>query len=319
MKNMIIYKVTNLINQKIYIGLTTKSLQERWQQHINSAKTKQDNFYFHKALRKYGVENFQIEEIDTANSIEELKQKEIYYISLYHSCIYDSNYCNGYNMTFGGDLNFHLKGENSPCSKNSDEQRWKVILLLKNTSLTFLEIAQICQLQGNAVEKTVDMINRGENFHQNDIDYPIRKNAKSISKIGKNNPVANNKIAEQIVDMLINTNLSQTKIAQILGVHYNTVNDINCCKRWTELHCYHRNIREECGKGSYSLEQKNRVLQIIHMLEQNKTNKEIIQQTKTSANYIADINLCRKFTDLHSYKQNIRKESKKEGDNDVYE
>ena len=55
------------------------------------------------------------------------------------------------------------------------------------------------------------------------------------------------------------------------------------------------------------------------MLEQNKTNKEIIQQTKTSANYIADINLGRKFTDLHSYKQNIRKESKKEGDNDVYE
>ena len=75
------------------------------------------------------------------------------------------------------------------------------------------------------------MINRGENFHQNDIDYPIRKKAKSISKMGKNNPVANNKVAEQIVDMLINTNLSQTKIAQMLGVHYNTVNDINCCKR----------------------------------------------------------------------------------------
>jgi len=53
----IIYKVTNLINNKIYIGQTTGSLEKRKIKHISCAKLN-SNIYFHKALNKYGIGSF---------------------------------------------------------------------------------------------------------------------------------------------------------------------------------------------------------------------------------------------------------------------
>lgn len=50
----IIYRAINKINGKGYIGLTTRSLQERKDEHIKSARIESDNYYFHKAIRKYG-------------------------------------------------------------------------------------------------------------------------------------------------------------------------------------------------------------------------------------------------------------------------
>lgn len=97
---MIIYKITNLKNNKIYIGLTTlKSAQCRFTKHVSEAKNSTENRYFLNAINKYGKENFKIEEIDFAYTIEELKQKEINYIKLLRST--DRNI--GYNLSEGGD------------------------------------------------------------------------------------------------------------------------------------------------------------------------------------------------------------------------
>ena len=77
----IIYKITNLINQKIYIGQTIQALKRRFKQHINNALRNSKNLkqiHLYAAMRQYGVTNFSIEAIDTANSKEELNQKEIY-------------------------------------------------------------------------------------------------------------------------------------------------------------------------------------------------------------------------------------------------
>lgn len=92
---MLIYKVTNKINGKVYIGQTTKTLQRRWTKHCIAAKT--DNIPFHRALMKYGFENFTVEQVDIASSIEELNKKEIYWIRYYNSLI-----PNGYNVCEGG-------------------------------------------------------------------------------------------------------------------------------------------------------------------------------------------------------------------------
>ena len=73
------------------------------------------------------------------------------------------------------------------------------------------------------------MINRGENFPQSSLNYPIRKNAKSISKTGINNPAAKVEAIKKVIDLLEHTNYSQTKIAEICGVHYNTVSNVNRC------------------------------------------------------------------------------------------
>ena len=76
-----VYKITNKINNKIYIGQTIKPIQTRFREHIAKAKVKNTKFY--RALNKYGEENFEISLIDTANSQEELDEKEFYWMKYY--------------------------------------------------------------------------------------------------------------------------------------------------------------------------------------------------------------------------------------------
>lgn len=97
----IIYKITNLINGKIYIGQTTKTLQERFEHHVWMALNG-SKFLLHRAIYKYGKNNFNIAIIGEAYSKDELDDKEILWIKYYNSCIKFPN-SNGYNMTFGGD------------------------------------------------------------------------------------------------------------------------------------------------------------------------------------------------------------------------
>lgn len=92
-----IYKITNLINQKAYIGKTTNTIKERWGEHISESKSERaKNRPIYRAINKYGVENFSIELIEEVD-IKELSDKEIYWIGYYDT------YNNGYNATLGGD------------------------------------------------------------------------------------------------------------------------------------------------------------------------------------------------------------------------
>lgn len=86
MPKMIVYKITNLINNKVYIGQTVNSLEQRFNRHKQDALSGRLDTHFARALRKYGTENFVAEIIDTAESQEELTQKEYYWIGYYHAC-----------------------------------------------------------------------------------------------------------------------------------------------------------------------------------------------------------------------------------------
>lgn len=97
---MIVYKLTNKINGKSYIGITTNSLEKRIIQHHYDARHGVDRPLY-RAMRKYGENNFSSEIIDTAQSLEELKQKEQYWIEYYNT--YGAN-GQGYNATRGGDV-----------------------------------------------------------------------------------------------------------------------------------------------------------------------------------------------------------------------
>lgn len=93
-----IYKIQNLINNRVYIGQTVKSYEKRFQQHKNNY----DKPYFsqltlYKAFKKYGLENFSFEPIEEIEN-EKLDEREKYWIDYYDS------YKNGYNMTLGGRL-----------------------------------------------------------------------------------------------------------------------------------------------------------------------------------------------------------------------
>lgn len=90
---MWIYKITNIQNNKVYIGQSIRPVNQRFQRHINDALNNILDTHFARAIRKYGKENFIIEEIDTANTQEELNEKEQYWIKYYNSVI------DGYNET----------------------------------------------------------------------------------------------------------------------------------------------------------------------------------------------------------------------------
>ena len=90
-----IYQITNLINGKIYIGKTERSISERWREHIKDSQ-KEENKHrpLYRAFNKYGLGNFSIEIIEETLTPEE---REIFWIEQKRS------FKNGYNATIGGD------------------------------------------------------------------------------------------------------------------------------------------------------------------------------------------------------------------------
>jgi len=101
----IIYKATNVLNNKVYIGKTTKTLQHRKQQHY--AETKHGcNTYFHKALRKHG-EWFRWDVLGQCNTSDQLIIAEIECIEFFQS----ANNLYGYNLSLGGEGNTNQKGK----------------------------------------------------------------------------------------------------------------------------------------------------------------------------------------------------------------
>lgn len=107
MSKYIIYKHTNLINQKVYIGITNKvaNPNKRWL----SGKGYEHNSYFTASIKRYGWENFSHEIIDYAETQLEANEKEQYWINFYQSINKDK----GYNLTNGGDgiSGFHHSDE----------------------------------------------------------------------------------------------------------------------------------------------------------------------------------------------------------------
>lgn len=110
---MYIYKITNSINGKVYIGRTTRSLEQRWSEHLRSAQNGNTQ-HLYCAMRKYGVEKFYIEPLEECTSIEELSDAEARWV------IYYDSYYNGYNMTYAGESN------PMDCDKSRDKHDQKM-------------------------------------------------------------------------------------------------------------------------------------------------------------------------------------------------
>lgn len=91
---MFIYKITNVISGKIYIGQTIRTLKLRWKQHC---KATTGCCAIRDSIKKYGKSNFKIELLETCKTQKQLDKKEIYWISKLN-CLSP----NGYNLKTGG-------------------------------------------------------------------------------------------------------------------------------------------------------------------------------------------------------------------------
>lgn len=93
-----IYKITNNVNGKVYIGQTRQEVKERFYRHCSRVgSTFELNMAIHKAIRKYGKQNFTLEVIEETENLDE---RERYWIEFYDS------YKTGYNSTLGGQNGF---------------------------------------------------------------------------------------------------------------------------------------------------------------------------------------------------------------------
>ena len=122
----IIYKATNLINGKCYIGQTTLTLRGRINEHKKAAKVnKYPSIVFHKAIRKHGIENFKWEILCECDSKNILNIRETMKIIVEHSYISEGM---GYNLTYGGEGTFGYKHTNDTKEKircrNKGKEAW---------------------------------------------------------------------------------------------------------------------------------------------------------------------------------------------------
>ena len=93
-----IYKITNTLNNKSYIGQSIH-IKQRWKEHIQASRNKEPQSLISKAIKKYGKENFKFEIIEQCKIVD-LDEREIYWIKYYNS------YSSGYNMTMGGESGY---------------------------------------------------------------------------------------------------------------------------------------------------------------------------------------------------------------------
>jgi group I intron endonuclease len=98
---MVIYKFTNIITDKCYIGQTVQDPNHRRLEHLNTKRLQKSTTHFHNAIKKYGKDAFEFEILAYAKNLAELNELEEYYIAKYNSIEF------GYNLAMGGDNRRH--------------------------------------------------------------------------------------------------------------------------------------------------------------------------------------------------------------------
>lgn len=214
-----IYKIENIINKKVYIGLTNRSIKERFSEHLYDSynkKSRSYNYHLHCAIRKYGIENFSIIELEEC-PIEKLQEREKYWIQYFDS------YNNGYNMTLGGD--------------GGTRYSYSEIIKLWNLGNSVSEIANKieCSLD------TVRLILKKNNISSNEI---INRRNESFMKVSPS------KIIE-----LWDNNFGITEIGKIIQIDINTIKNVLLNNNITEKDIKNRSKEKRSNSKKKKVEQ----------------------------------------------------------------
>jgi group I intron endonuclease len=151
-----IYKIENIINHKIYIGQTNFSLEKRFKEHCKDAYARdKEQRPLYAAMRKYGIENFQIFLVEETSSPQE---REIFWIEQYRS------FKNGYNATQGGegtkyldyDLVLATYQEIQNCTKVAEKlniSRDSVSAIVKSFEEKVLSATEVGKTKGTLINQ----------------------------------------------------------------------------------------------------------------------------------------------------------------------
>lgn len=202
-----IYCYTNLINNKKYVG-QTNNLERRKKQHIQDSihchkgHEISYNLPFHAAIRKYGIENFSFEILQTIDTED---WSVVNRLETQHIQEQQSLAPKGYNLTAGGEA---AQGLNK--TKLSDEEVQAIINALKNKEY-IPDIAEKFHLSRSYISD----INNGRCLKQLNETYPLQQNR-----------ITNDEYY-QIIDLIKNTNFSLREIARYMNRNRDTIEKIN--------------------------------------------------------------------------------------------
>lgn len=270
-----IYKITNIITNKIYIGYTSRSIKRRFYEHkwdaMNTSYEKNKS-YLYQSMRKYGTENFIIESLlEFDENEKDWKELERHYIKKYNTLI-----PNGYNVLEGGDIPPIHYGSNNKKTKIKDEELPKLFNMLKDNNLSYDYIANYFHISLSQLYN----INCGYNRKQPNLSYPIRKFSKQ------------EEYALQVIEILkTNTSLSNSKIANLIPNYFraNEIASINNGKKFAYLYDGDFPIRKVTVPNDYDKKQE-KAKQIILYLKNNnyQVSKNQIQRETNSSRMIVD-------------------------------
>lgn len=145
-----IYKIINDVNQKIYIGKTERTIEERFKEHCKDYRRRSfEKRPLYSAMKKYGIEHFHVELIEETDSPEEREQ---YWIKFYNS------YGDGYNATMGGDSKKYIDYDeiikvyqevqniNKTAEITGHDRNW-ISQILKANGIKILSSAEVVKTQ----------------------------------------------------------------------------------------------------------------------------------------------------------------------------
>ena len=135
-----IYKITNKINGKIYIGYTSRTLNRRLYEHAWEAENRinEGSSYLHKAIHKYGINSFIIEAIEEFSENEkDWQELEKFYIQYYNTLV-----PNGYNILIGGNKPPLHYGDENNKTKLSDEKLQELYIDLRDTTISYQTLSK---------------------------------------------------------------------------------------------------------------------------------------------------------------------------------
>lgn len=272
-----IYGYKNKITEKWYVGQTSKTIEERHRLHLSSAYHESCNDYnclFHKKIREYGIENFELIILEEVPDKFLLDEREQYWIKEKHSYVKD----NGYNLTIGGQKRKNNEDYQDIRQTFSLEEIQKIYQLIGNENIKLTEIAN----QYNVSLSLICMINSGQKYHNDNLTYPLRKQ--------------NIKISEDVVDEIISLlkdNKGNAEIAKIYGINEDIVYRIN--KGLAHKRNIDYPIRKTINKKQELIDRANT---IKVLLKENKlNNKQIADLVGCDPSVVSNINYGKNYYD----------------------
>jgi group I intron endonuclease len=232
-----IYKFTNKINNKSYIGQSV-NIEKRYNGHLSNYRNnniKEFNTKFYYSIRKYGWDNYTFEIIEVIKDISLLNIREQYWINHYDS------FHNGYNGNEGG---VFITGRNDshPMSILNNSEVEEIKFLLFNSNMTQKEIS----LKYNINQSTISNINTGKHWNTiGNYQYPIR-----ISNYNHRKSFTSNKATFNAEEVL---NIRKRYIAETIKEIYQdykdrcsyiTIERLLIGKSYKDIPIYHKKLKQ---------------------------------------------------------------------------